>query len=76
MGWVKLHLYVMMMIGVQSIPNNTNNSSKDNKHGLGHVISASDDDHYYAHKKILVTTSQFLKVKKDIINYSIFVQEF
>ena len=62
----------MMMIGVESIPNNTNNSSKDNKHGLGHVTSASDDDHYYAHKTILAAASQLLKTKKEIINYSLF----
>ena len=48
----------MMMIGVESIPNNTNNNSNDIKHGLGHVTSASDDDHYYAHKTILAAASQ------------------
>ena len=51
--------------GVESIPQNRNDSSKDTKHGFGHVTSACDDDHYYAHKIILAAGGQFLKIKKD-----------
>ena len=47
--------------------NNKNNSSKDIKHGLGHVTSVSDDDHHYAHKTILAAASQSLKTKQDLV---------
>ena len=43
--------------------------------GLGHVTSACDDDHYYAHKIILAAGGQFLKTKKEMISYSLFVQD-
>ena len=60
--------------GIESIPQNRNDSSKDTKHGFGHVTSACDDDHYYAHKIILAAGGQFLK-KTEIISYSLFVQD-
>ena len=62
-------------IGVESIPKNRNNISKDTEYGFGNVTSASDDDHYHAHKIILAAASQFLKTKKEIIDYSLFVQD-
>ena len=50
--------------GVKSIPQNRNDSSKDTKYGFGHVTSACNDDHYYAHNIILAAGGQFLKTKK------------
>ena len=54
-------------IGVESIPKNRNNISKDTKNGFGNVTSASDDDHYHAHKIILAAASQFLKAKRKFL---------
>ena len=61
--------------GVESIPQNRNDSLKDTKHGFGHVTSACDDYHYYAHKIILAAGGQFLKTKMEIMSYSLFEQD-
>ena len=47
------------------IKHNIGQYSEGTKHQSGYVTSASDDDHYYAHKINLAAGGQFLKIVFD-----------